>query len=87
MAPSLRELSWPISREAMTEGAARPLSTQKDARLLPPPQCEHWGTSLREGGKCSQQILGSCAPVSFCKIRFPPKSVRMTSLPGQSALT
>ncbi len=71
----------------MAEGAARPLSTQKDALLLPPPQCEHWGTSLREGGKCSQQILGSCAPVSFCKMRLPPKLVSMTSLPGTFALT
>jgi len=39
LAPPLGELSRPIPREAVTE------------RAPSPPQCEHWGTSPKGGGK------------------------------------
>ena len=43
LAPPPGELSRPIPREAVTE------------RAPSPPQCEHWGTSPKGGGKKSAQ--------------------------------
>ena len=43
LAPPLGELSRPIPREAVTE------------RAPSPPQCEHWGTSPKGGGKKARE--------------------------------